>query len=110
MTRRKTWQGRDLLDSGSDVPWHEIKARLEARGLTLSRVAEDVGLSSSAGRKVKTVPIPRVQEAIAAALDTIPQTLWPSRYLPDGRPVRPSDWIKAATRRSPGHVQNAGAI
>lgn len=88
--------------------WHpeDIKAALRKRGHTLS------GLSVANGYGVSTVgvvlrrPAAGVQALIASCLDVTPQTIWPSRYNPDGSPRRRN---QRRPDRAPAHRQKCEA-
>ena len=73
----------------SQEDWHpaDIKAALQKRGTTLSRVALDAGLTSSSSLSACLArPMPANEKRIAAALGMEPATIWPSRYNADGTP------------------------
>lgn len=73
----------------SQEDWHpaDIKAALQKRGTTLSRIALDAGLTSSSSLSACLVrPMPANEKRIAAALDLQPAAIWPSRYNADGTP------------------------
>lgn len=68
-----------------DIVLHkEILARLHARGVTLSEIADNLGKSPAAvsltcqGRSVSK----DIQAEIARRLDLRPEDIWPERYAP----------------------------
>lgn len=75
------------------VRWEAIKAGLRLRGLSLSQIARSLGLSRAAVHHAKHRHYPRVEQAIATALGTNPNRLWPERY---GRTARS---LKRQSRR-----------
>lgn len=73
----------------SQEDWHpeDIKAALHKRGVTLSRIALDNGLTSSSSLSASLVrPMPANEKRIADALEVHPSVIWPSRYEQDGTP------------------------
>lgn len=67
--------------------WHpeDIKAALGKRGIALAdlaRTARNISRQSIAAALV--MPHERAEKIIAAALDTKPATIWPSRFHPNG--------------------------
>jgi len=82
--------------------WHPetIKARLRMGGFTLSGLSVSHGLHPATVSTVLRRPAARVQAIIAAALETDPRIIWPSRYLADGSPRRRG--------ASPGRRNTAG--
>jgi Ner family transcriptional regulator len=66
--------------------WHraDIKAALEKAGWTLRQLAVAQGYCPGALRNPLNGPWPKGERIIADALGTTPQTIWPSRYNPDG--------------------------
>ena len=91
------------MSEHGDWHWYRIKAELEAKGLTLTRLSQQHGRSPGYAAKVKNCPIPRAQAIIANALGRSPQEIWPSRYTPEGRPVSRVRWIAAHKRRHAPH-------
>ncbi len=74
----------------SKKDWHvaDIKAALEKAGWSLSRLSIHHGYASR--NTLKTAlrkPWPKGEKLIADAINTSPETIWPSRYI-DGRPNR----------------------
>lgn len=80
--------------------WHpeRVKAAIRMTGTTLTALALDNGLSESAVRRALTQPWPRVQAIIAKHLGLAPQTIWPSRYDPRGKPLPGLHAISARKR------------
>lgn len=69
--------------------WHpaDIKAALEKAGWSLAELAREHDLSSSSSLShTFTSSYPLNERRIANALGVPPQTIWPSRYYPDGTP------------------------
>lgn len=58
----------------------DIRAALQKKGLTLSQVSREAGLSSSACGYALLFPSRRAEAAITAALNVNPYSLWPDRY------------------------------
>lgn len=69
--------------------WHkaDIKAALEKRGLSLSRLSRQHNFSRAACALALAIPWARMERVIADALGVEPQVIWPSRYQ-DGAPKR----------------------
>lgn len=63
-----------------DWHWADVKAELEKRGLTLSRLAEAHGYAEKSFSQVRRRRWPQVEQIIAANLDRTPAEIWPSRY------------------------------
>lgn len=78
-----------------DWDWNQVRAELLRRGLTLAEVGRRNGLSADLVRKVRILPLHRPQDAIADAIGVNPSSIWPSRYDPNGKPVRRRDWLSA---------------
>lgn len=58
-----------------------IKAQLRSRGTSLSQIGRDLGLKPSTVSSVLAgARSLNVEHAIASALNTKPETLWPERY------------------------------
>ena len=77
-----------------DWPWPDVKSAIEKAGTTLSAIAVAAGKSPSAAWRVKDLPLPTVQCAIAKVIGIPAHEIWPSRYRSDGRPVRRRDWLR----------------
>lgn len=91
-----------------DRPWYHIKAGLAANDTSLASLARQHGKTKSAFTKVKYLPIPSIQSAIAKALGEKPQEVWPTRYNQSGKPIRPLKWSRNNTRRlACGHRQKS---
>jgi Ner family transcriptional regulator len=85
-------RGARLVERSVSVDWHradimaalrKTEKRWTLRGLSLSH-----HLHASACERALRRPYPRAEQIIAAALGLQPQTIWPSRYEPDGSPRR----------------------
>ncbi len=91
--------------------WHksDLKAALEKRGWTLSKLdqANDLpgGTCSFALRK----PHPKGEAVVSTALGIDPQVIWPSRYDADGTRKRPQPADNYRTRPMVGHGQKEEA-
>jgi Ner family transcriptional regulator len=58
-----------------------IKAQLRTRGISLSQVGRELGLKPSTISSVLAgARSLKVEQAIAAALNTRPELIWPERY------------------------------
>ena len=66
-----------------------IKQALRDRGSSMAQVARDHGVTRDAATLAMKKPYPRMERAIARALNLEPQQLWPERYDHQGRPNRP---------------------
>lgn len=63
--------------------WHsaDIIAALKKRGLTLSGLSRQSGLSSSTLSNTLVRPWTKGEMIIAQAIDLTPEEIWPSRYI-----------------------------
>ncbi|MNN29348.1 DNA-binding transcriptional regulator Nlp [compost metagenome] len=68
--------------------WEWIKYQLRVRGNSAAQLARQLGITSRAIRAAKQRAYPNVERAIARALDTTPDKLWPERWNSDGTPHR----------------------
>jgi lambda repressor-like predicted transcriptional regulator len=76
-----------LAKKANQEDWHpaDIKAALEKKGWTLKALAAYHGLKgSSSFSHVFERSFPLNEKRIADALGVKPQSIWPSRYYPDG--------------------------
>jgi Ner family transcriptional regulator len=64
----------------TSADWHpaDVKAALEKRGLTLSRLADQYGYSHF--QRVLTTHWWAAEQIVAKALERKPEEIWPSRY------------------------------
>lgn len=62
--------------------WHftDIIAALKKRGTSLAAVSREAGLASSTLANALVRPWPKGEALIAAALNSKPSLIWPSRY------------------------------
>ncbi len=71
---------------GGDIPAHPllrrewIKFQLRLRGITLSAIARELGVSRQALGQTLVSAYPRMERAIAAKLEMEPRDIWPERY------------------------------
>ena len=77
-----------------DSDWHpaDVQAALKKRGITMTGLAERHGYHFTAVSRATRQRWPEVQAIIAQALELEPQEIWPSRYHPDGTPIRYHPW------------------
>ncbi|WP_153116062.1 helix-turn-helix domain-containing protein [Rhodocyclus tenuis] len=71
----------------SQEDWHPAKVKMElhVRGITLSALAEQHGLTSSSTLSAAlTRSYPANEKRIADAIGVHPMEIWPSRYNADG--------------------------
>lgn len=92
-------QGSRATDSGQDVrelianraEYREIpsdpaqrnewiKFQLRMRGVSMSGLARDLGVTRQAVRHALTDRYPRMEAVIAHAIDLEPEAIWPERY------------------------------
>ncbi|CAB3764228.1 helix-turn-helix domain-containing protein [Paraburkholderia humisilvae] len=75
----------------SRTGWHkeDIKAAIRKRGKTMNDLARDYGLPVSNVRNALARPVFSGEKAIATFLDIPPHELWPDRWTPEGRRIRP---------------------
>lgn len=71
--------------------WHkeDIKAAIRKRGITMNELARERGLPPSTVRNALARPVFSGELAIAKFLGVPPHELWPDRWTPDGRRIRP---------------------
>lgn len=78
----------------TDIPldpaqrWEWIKYQLRARGTSLAKLSRELGVSDTAVKNTKRTAYPRMERAIAGALDLQPADLWPERWSSDDTPKR----------------------
>jgi len=70
--------------------WHraDIKAALEKIGLSLAELSRQTGYHPTAAGRALRTSWPEMERAIAEALGTSPQAIWPTRYTPEGVPLK----------------------
>ena len=70
--------------------WHkaDIKAALEKAGWSLRQLSLHHGYAPSLLAHALRRPYPRAERIIAEAIGTRPETIWPSRYDLETRPLR----------------------
>jgi Ner family transcriptional regulator len=83
-----------MKDYGSNPPadaadWHpaDVLAALKKRGQSLAGLSVANGYHPTAAGKALKQPWPAMEQLLAAALGIAPQTIWPSRYDREGRPL-----------------------
>lgn len=74
------------LDKRARREW--IKYALHVNGTSLTALADAHGVTRHTPQRVLVYPVPKWEAIIADALGIAPQTLWPERYGPDGKPNR----------------------
>lgn len=70
--------------------WHraDIKAALEKAGWSLRQLAIANGYAAGVMKHPLNQQYPKCERIIADVLGVTPQTIWPSRYNPDGSPKK----------------------
>jgi Ner family transcriptional regulator len=81
-----------MRDPGNNQPaadWHpaDVLAALKKRGHSLAGLSLAHGYHPTAAGKALKQPWPAMERLVAAALGLQPQTIWPSRYDSEGRPL-----------------------
>lgn len=84
--------------------WHkaDIKCALEKHGWSLRRLSIANGYTPTSASVPLRNPWPRMEKIIADAIGVTPETIWPSRYGPDGKSNRKSGYTietHGSTRR-----------
>lgn len=95
------------LDPG--LRWEWIKFQLRAKGTSLAKLARELDVSGPAVKNVKRTAYPRMERAIAKALDLDVKEIWPERWDANGNPnrMRPkrSEIMPARTQKNnPAYV------
>lgn len=67
----------------------DIKALIEKKGQTMSGVARAFGIPESNVRNALTRPVLSGEMAISKFVQLPAHQLWPDRWTPDGRRIRP---------------------
>lgn len=67
----------------------DIKALIEKKGQTMSGVARAYGIPESNVRNALTRPVLSGEMAISKFVQLPAHQLWPDRWTPDGRRIRP---------------------
>lgn len=69
--------------------WHpaDVLAALKKRGTSLAALSVANGYHPTAAGKALKRRWPAIEQLIAEAIGVAPQTLWPSRYNAEGKPV-----------------------
>ncbi|HHM6772707.1 TPA: helix-turn-helix domain-containing protein [Pseudomonas aeruginosa] len=76
------------IPSDPNTRWEWIKYQLRVRGQSLAKLARSLDVTNQAVKNAKLTPYPRVERAIATALDLSPLALWPERWIDDENPKR----------------------
>lgn len=84
----ETHMNKTDIPSDPSLRWEWIKYQLRSRGMSLAELARGQGVSDGAVKNVKRLPYPRMERAIADALELEPVDLWPERWNVDGTPLR----------------------
>ncbi|WP_342596349.1 helix-turn-helix domain-containing protein [Salinicola lusitanus] len=91
----------------TDVPlepthrWEWLKYQLRVRGSSLIKLADELGVVSSAVKDAKHRQYPRVERAIANKIGLAPCVIWPERWNSDGTPHRQRPGRSEANLRRP---------
>lgn len=91
--------------SKQDMDKIDVRAALERRGWSLSRLSMSHGYTRCAAAMTFLKPWPQMEWIIAEAIDKLPWEIWPSRY-PDGPVSRPER--KSGCRESKQTNRNTG--
>jgi len=65
----------------------DIKSAIRKKGETLESLSIEWGYDPCAIATCLSRPWTNIQELVASFLETTPQTLWPERYHPNGKPI-----------------------
>jgi Ner family transcriptional regulator len=84
----KTEQNRTDIPRDPIIRWEWIKYQLRVSGSSLAHIAREMNVTTPAVKKVKSSAYPRMERAIACALNLKPQLLWPERWNDQGAPHR----------------------
>lgn len=76
------------IPSNPEQRWEWIKYQLRTRGTSFANLARQLDVQRNAVTGVKRLPYPRMERAIAKALDLSPAMIWPERWNADGSPSR----------------------
>ncbi|MOA06204.1 DNA-binding transcriptional regulator Nlp [compost metagenome] len=68
--------------------WEWIKWQLRRRNTSLADLARELDVSRNAMNNVKRQAYPRMERAIAKALELQPVEIWPERWNSDNTPTR----------------------
>lgn len=86
-----------------------IKGKLIESQLTLASIDEDYKLPAGTAGNAVHEPHQAGERAIAAALNTRPHLLWPSRYFADGRRKSPQPAENYRSGRRQAQISEIGA-
>lgn len=91
--------------------WHpeDIKAAVRKSGITLTALALDNELPSSACRVALKKPYYVAEQAISRRLKISAKVLWPDRYDDEDQPLQPRIRANLINGGLPGHGQKARA-
>lgn len=70
----------ESIVSDPDTRREWIKFQLKLRGTSYAKIGEQLGVSRHAPKLALYSSYPRMEKAIAAALDMTPEQIWPERY------------------------------
>lgn len=76
------------IPSDPDRRWEWIKYQLRTSGTSLAKLARELSVSGAAVKNVKRTAYPRMERAIAKALNLQPADIWPERWDIGGTPHR----------------------
>ncbi|MBX9594407.1 MAG: helix-turn-helix domain-containing protein [Roseomonas sp.] len=98
-------------DPPAGWPAERIKAELRARYGHITAISRAWGYHPTAVTKTLAIPgySAAVERLIAEALEVTPHTLWPSRWSPEGLPVRPGVASNLSALPANPHRQKAVA-
>jgi len=68
--------------------WAWIRYQLNLQGITIRHIALCNGVKPQTVARARHQPYPKMEKALADALDLTPQELFPDRYGEDGLPAR----------------------
>lgn len=70
----------EQIVSDPDTRREWIKFQLKLRGTSYAKIGEQLGVSRHAPKRALYVSYPKMERAIAAALEMTPEQIWPERY------------------------------
>lgn len=68
------------IPKNTQARWAWVRYQLHLRDLTLTDLANRLGVGANAVSNVKTVHYPRIERAIAREIGVSAETIWPDRY------------------------------